>query len=470
MEQNPKIPKIDGPKEPHLTTGEYPYPILQIVNSEPFLTYDTFAYQARTIPNNAFDNMEFSVDGTDYRGSFGDRTQDFLYARSKNPPIYPESDEIPSTKPPSHGIKFHISVDPHRIDEAWNIVLDVMAQYGVPAGKVDNPFNQRHPEEGREITLYAFKDYGRRFLDSEVPTDDRASWEEIISQITTLLAEKEIQPGVAAEGNSGGGGPERRIPNNNYVTWRNDNVEMFKVIAGISKNQGFYTTEDIEKIQHQLAQEQITMESMNIQCPYAQQERLSLDEHIHRRNNAHFMLQGTASWEAHKPISNSDSENLGEKEEVGENKRNKITISSSRQKKDIATDTPSINSGNILDDTSPSQNKTDQIWQTTKHKYTDKRRTPFLMTPKLSGASANVRKHNEIDEVHNRAGVTPSSTTEERSSQPADETIRDVTEAVLQKDAETAEEKAKNSGDNSNTYKPRTPFNTSIPKPHPKNS
>lgn len=378
MEQRPNIPEYDGPKEPNLTTGEYPYLPLQNVNSEPFLTYDIFTNQARSVPNQSFSNMMFNVQGNILKGSFSGKTQDFLYVKSMNLPRYPGLDENPPKKAPERGIKFHISVDPDRINEAWDIVLDVMAQYGVPMGKVDNPFNNRHPEEGREITIYAFKDYGRRFLDSDLQTDDRASWEEIISQITTLLAERRIQPGVAAEGNSGGGGPETRISNNNYVTWRNDDEELFKLVEGVSRNQKFYTNEDIEKIQRHLEQEQITMTNMNIQCPYAQQERLSLEEHILRRKTQHSIRQSTTPWEIHKPLSNNNSEILDQREEISEKKKNKIVISTSRQKKEITTDQPPMNNSDILDDTSTSSQKTEQIWQKTKHKYTDKPRTQIF--------------------------------------------------------------------------------------------
>lgn len=183
-------------------------------NREPLLSYSNLvneAIKSRT-------PQDFWVIGNNYSGGYG-VGKDFVYVRHAGGSITNEG----------NGLKFHVSVDPRRMSDAWDIVMDVMAKYGMREAKFANPLLNTYQEPGKEITLYAFKDDDRPTLKSEEKNDGNASWERIIGEITQRMQQAGIQPGAAAVSNSKGGGVEHTIRGTDYVSWRDDFEYMANV-------------------------------------------------------------------------------------------------------------------------------------------------------------------------------------------------------------------------------------------------
>ncbi len=276
---------------------------------EPKLNYSNIVNETKKCKIN---NDDLLVQGNNYTATFGNGG-DFIYFKRKEGK---SSDDI-------EGLKFHISVDPQKMNDAWTIVMDVMAKYGVREAKIANPLIDKPQEPGKEITIYAFKeDPPRPILKSEY--NEHASWEVIISELTIRLHNAGIQPGTAATSNSMGGGIEHAIRDTNYVTWRDDFNMMANVKTKISPDQipsgldvndldEYFETVDINlsskddddmRYKQQLFKyyydniNNFNQLSHNLNLnlneqQIIQQDRLLSEEHIHRRENRYIDNRNT---------------------------------------------------------------------------------------------------------------------------------------------------------------------------------
>lgn len=186
---------------------------------EPELTYNNIVNEAKRAAkqNNHIDN--YSLQGNNYKSSFVGN-DDFIYVKQNTTRSYE-----------ANGLKFHVSVDPRRMSEAWDIILETMAKHDVPEAKFANPLLNKTQEPGKEITIYAFRDPDRPMLKSQEKPSKQTSWETVIQEISERLQSAGIQPGAAATSNSQGGGMEHTIKGTNYITWRNDHPNLDGVIT-----------------------------------------------------------------------------------------------------------------------------------------------------------------------------------------------------------------------------------------------
>ncbi len=187
--------------------------------SEPKLTYTNIVNEAKRAAQHNKPINEYSVKGSNYKSSYVGN-DDFIYVKQNTS----RSDE-------TNGLKFHVSVDPRKMSEAWEIILETMVKHDVPEAKFANPLLNKTQEPGKEITIYAFRDPYRPFLKSQEKSNTQTSWEAVIQEISERLQSAEIQPGAAATSNSQGGGMEHTIKGTNYVTWRNDHPNLDGVIT-----------------------------------------------------------------------------------------------------------------------------------------------------------------------------------------------------------------------------------------------
>ncbi len=276
---------------------------------EPKLNYSSVVNEIKKSLQNQED---LSVQGNQYAASYGNGG-DFIYFKRT------EGESAGDIE----GLKFHVSVDPQKMNEAWKIVMDVMAKYGVREAKIANPMIDKPQEPGKEITLYAFKEKPTRPI-AKSDKNNVVSWEEIIGELTIQLHNAGIQPGTAATSNSQGGGIEHTIGGTNYVTWRDDFNMMENVKAKISPDQipsdlktkdfdNYFETVDISlnpeneddmdyKIKlfsyyyENLENFKKLSNNLNMQLneqQIVQQDRLPSDEHIQRRENRYIDIRNT---------------------------------------------------------------------------------------------------------------------------------------------------------------------------------
>lgn len=305
-------------------------------NNEHDMGYDNLVTQLKIYQeSNSGSSKGFECEGNNYKASFGknglDESDDFIYIR-RIPKTNKERNMELMRKTETNGLKFHVSVDPSQINDAWKIVLQVMSENNVKEAKFANPLNTKYQEPGKEITLYTFNE------DRDILEDKPGckSWNHIISEITLRLYKANIRPGCAGESNSQGGGYEQSIPGTDYVTWRNDGngLEFIKLIkppenipkSGNREVLGEYLGVLSEKELHEQFPKQFpneTIEDYNklvedyesLYSGYAEQiyninklgenlkqtlqneiepqQRLSYDDHLSNRNKKYDEFRGT---------------------------------------------------------------------------------------------------------------------------------------------------------------------------------
>jgi hypothetical protein len=212
-----------------------------VLPNEPHLTYDNLVRESQ---ERGYDFVLNNVQGNNYVGGFNNGKTDFFYVYNTTLSEEDRTSNIEHEKGARQGLKLHISIHPDQIKEGWDIVLNVMQRHGVAEAKIANPMHKDETpdgqEPGKEITIYAFKDPHRKVLDSQKGT--KASWEQIIREITSELSAANIRPGSLATSASAHGTSEQAIPGSNYVSWREDN----SVFSDLTQQE--LLTEKVDKV------------------------------------------------------------------------------------------------------------------------------------------------------------------------------------------------------------------------------
>lgn len=193
-----------------------------VLPNEPKLTLDNLIRESQ---ERGYDFVVNNVQGNNYVGGFNNGKTDFFYVYNSTLSNEDRISNIEHEKGARQGLKLHISIHPDQIKKGWDIVLNVMQRHGVAEAKIANPMHKDETpdgqEPGKEITIYAFKDPHRKVLDSQ--KGNKASWEQIIREITLELSAANIMPGALATSASAHGTSEQAIAGSNYVSWREDN-------------------------------------------------------------------------------------------------------------------------------------------------------------------------------------------------------------------------------------------------------
>ncbi len=212
-----------------------------VLPNEPQLTYDNLIRESQ---ERGYDFILNNVMGNNYVGGFNNGKTDFFYVYNSTLSEEDRTSNIEHEKGARQGLKLHISIHPEQIKEGWDIVLNVMHKHGVAEAKIANPMHKDETpdgqEPGKEITIYAFRDPHRKVLDSQKGT--KASWEQIIREITLELSAANIRPGSLATSVSAHGTSEQAIPGSIYVSWREDN----SVFSDLTQHE--LLTENVDKV------------------------------------------------------------------------------------------------------------------------------------------------------------------------------------------------------------------------------
>ncbi len=116
-----------------------------------------------------------------------------------------------------NGWKFHVSVDPDQVPEAWNIVQERVVEQGLTA-KVTKPDvsqrfgDERNPQRGKMITIY---DDNSRDRD----------WDMILNDIEKQFNENGIKPGPQVH-------IDRPLEGSKFITYMNDRDQNMEYISG----------------------------------------------------------------------------------------------------------------------------------------------------------------------------------------------------------------------------------------------
>jgi len=121
----------------------------------------------------------------------------------------PQEDE--NTKP--KGWKLHISINRSLEDmgKAWEILQNICVKYNLQYLKTPFPENLDNLEEGKEFTLYIFKNKAIE------------NWAPILKDIEMGLSQFEVSPGKKPAD-----GCDKKIKHSNYLYYRNDDTESGK--------------------------------------------------------------------------------------------------------------------------------------------------------------------------------------------------------------------------------------------------
>ena len=126
------------------------------------------------------------------------------------------------------GWKFHIAIDFHDIEKAWDLIKDIIIRENLIQTKlIAKEYLKQMTEEelGREITLYAFKE------------EDDMNWRPIIQEIENVLYTAEISPSRPCSAG-------QSIPGCRYFTYRCDQKPIPMQFNYLSERE-FYTSKSI---------------------------------------------------------------------------------------------------------------------------------------------------------------------------------------------------------------------------------
>ncbi len=154
--------------------------------AEPMLTY---ANLARYFAENRDNHFEDKIVGENYKASRPNASSAFIELIR----LGTEGERLPQ-----QGWKFHISINKDQLSEGWDIILDVLAKHQVKRFKIVDPNSpdKLGVDEGREITIYSFKEPQRKYVQD---TDQYKSWQNILIEITQRLVDAGIRPGPLAQ-------------------------------------------------------------------------------------------------------------------------------------------------------------------------------------------------------------------------------------------------------------------------------
>jgi len=124
------------------------------------------------------------------------------------------------------GWKCHISIHPEssNIEQAWNIVKDILIEHEVSSFKIVAPTKKLDDERaGCEITIYQFE-------------NPEKHWLHILRMIEQALIEHDIEP-RKSHGEDKYHDVDKRLTGSNYITYRNDAFEGKYISARQVKKQ-----------------------------------------------------------------------------------------------------------------------------------------------------------------------------------------------------------------------------------------